>query len=143
MESGTPSRDTAWAMSEENVDVVRRAFDAVNRRDMDALRELHDPDVIMRAVEGWPEPGPFVGREAAMRWYAELLGAFDIDAMEQISCTDAGDRVVLQCIWHGMGRGPEMNLEFTGVFTVRKGRVALVEFFLDHDDALEAAGLRE
>jgi ketosteroid isomerase-like protein len=66
MESGTPSRDTAWAMSEENVDVVRRAFDAVNRRDMDALRELHDPDVIMRAVEGWPEPGPFVGREAAM-----------------------------------------------------------------------------
>jgi hypothetical protein len=42
-----------------------------------------------------------------------------------------------------MGRGPEMNLEFTGVFTVRKGRVALVEFFLDHDDALEAAGLRE
>ena len=25
MESSTPSRDTAWAMSEENVDVTRRA----------------------------------------------------------------------------------------------------------------------
>jgi hypothetical protein len=26
MESGTPSRDTAWAMSEENVEVVLEAF---------------------------------------------------------------------------------------------------------------------
>jgi ketosteroid isomerase-like protein len=130
-------------MSQENVDVVRRAFEAVNRGDMDALRELHDPDVTIRAVEGWPEPGPFIGREAAMRWYEQLLDAFDIDAMEQISCTDAGDRVALQCMWHGTGRGPEMNLEFTGVFTVRKGRVVLVEFFLDHAEALEAAGLSE
>ena len=35
-------------------------------------------------------------------------------------------------------------MEFTGVFTVRKGRIdVLVEFFWDHAEALEAAGLRE
>ena len=66
-------------MSEENVEVVRRTFAAWNAGDMDALRELHDPDVIVRAPKGWPEPGPFVGREAFMRnradartWDAEL-----------------------------------------------------------------------
>jgi hypothetical protein len=30
MESGTPSGDTAWAMSEENVEIVRKALDAFN-----------------------------------------------------------------------------------------------------------------
>jgi len=130
-------------MSQENVEVVRAGFEAWNAGNMDALRELADANVIVRPAEGWPEPGPFVGREAAMRWFAQVREAFDVDAMEQISCTDAGDLVVLQFIWHGMGRGPEANLEFTGVFTVRKGSVVFVEFFWDHAEALKAAGLRE
>ena len=136
-------RDTAQVMSQENVEIVRAGFEAWNAGDMDGLRELFDADVIVRPAEGWPETGPFVGREAAMRWYAQLREAFDIDALEQISYTDAADQVLLKFIWHGMGRGPEANLEFTGVFTVREGRVVRVEFFWDHQEALEAAGLSE
>jgi hypothetical protein len=56
---------------------------------------------------------------------------------------DAPDGVIVRFIWRGMGRGPDASLEFTGVFTVRKGRLGLVEFFWDHAEALEAAGLRE
>jgi len=54
-------------MSQENVRVVRAAFEAWNAGDMDALRDLHDPDVVLRPPDGWPEAGPFIGREAAMR----------------------------------------------------------------------------
>jgi ketosteroid isomerase-like protein len=54
-------------MSQENVKVVRAQFEAWNKGDMDAYRELYDPDVMWRAAEGWPEPGPFVGREAVTR----------------------------------------------------------------------------
>ena len=54
-------------MSQENVEIVRATFEAWNAGDMDAFRELQDPDVIARAPEGWPEPGPFVGRERLMR----------------------------------------------------------------------------
>jgi ketosteroid isomerase-like protein len=54
-------------MSQENVEIVRATFEARNAGDMDAFRELYDPDVIARAPEGWPEPGPFVGRERLMR----------------------------------------------------------------------------
>jgi hypothetical protein len=32
---------------------------------MDAFRQLHDPHVVGRMVEGWPEPA-FMGREAVM-----------------------------------------------------------------------------
>ena len=51
-------------MSQENVEVVRRVYDAWNAGDMTALRALCDPDVVMHHPEGWPEPGPSVGREA-------------------------------------------------------------------------------
>ena len=57
----TGSADTAWAMSQENVEIVRRGFEAWNAGDMDALRELYDPGIIWRRPEGWPEPGPYVG----------------------------------------------------------------------------------
>ena len=60
MESSTPPRDTAWAMSEENVEIVRAAGQAWNAGDMDAFRELHDPDVILRPAKDWPEPGPYM-----------------------------------------------------------------------------------
>jgi hypothetical protein len=44
-------------MSQENVDVVQAMLEAWNERRMDAFRNVHDPDVvIMRFIEGWPEP---------------------------------------------------------------------------------------
>ena len=66
--AATPPRDTAWAMSEENVEVIRAVFEAWNAGDMDAVRETHDPDVILRTVADWPEQGPYLDREAVMRF---------------------------------------------------------------------------
>src|SRR4051794_1844508 len=111
-------------MSQENVEIVRAAFEAWNARDMDAHRELHDPGVIVRTPEGWPEPGPFVGREAVVRQFEQLRDTWDADASEPISdFMDAADRVVVRMIWRGVGHGPESNMEFTVVFTVRKDRI--------------------
>ena len=39
-------------MSQENVEIVRAMFEAWNAGDMDAFREMYDPDAIMRPVEG-------------------------------------------------------------------------------------------
>ena len=131
-------------MSQENVDVVRAGLAAWNAGDMDAVRETHDPNVIARALEGWPEPGPFVGRDEVMRQFERLRAAWDADALEPISdFLDAGDRVIVRVILHGAGFGPEVNLECTIVYTVRERRVFYIEYFWNHDAALEAAGLSE
>ena len=132
-------------MSQENVEIVQAAYDAWNAGDTDALREVHDPGVIIVTVlEGWPEPGPIVGREAVMRWFEQLRGTWDADALELISdFIVAGDRVVVRQNWRGAGHGPQSNIGLTVVFTVRKGRIFLIEYFRDHADALEAVGLRE
>jgi ketosteroid isomerase-like protein len=133
-------------MSQQNVEIAKGFFEAWNAGDMDAVREGYDPDVIVRTVrtgEGWPEPGPFVGVEAVMRWLRQMRETWDSDALEPISLTDAGDRVVIRQRWRTVGRGPEANLEVTSISTYRKGKVILVEFFWDHAEALEAVGLSE
>src|SRR5688500_4571084 len=81
-------------MSQQNVEIVRAAYDAYNARDMDALRELYDPDaIIVRGLDGWPEPGPYVGREEVMRTFENLRAAWDSDTLESVRLIDAGDRV--------------------------------------------------
>ena len=131
-------------MSGETAAVVRAGFEAWNAGDMDALREIFDPGVTWRPPEGWPEPGPFVGREAVMRWFEQLREVYDDYVTELIGdLIEATDRVVVSQVWHGAGRGPEADIESTGVFTVRNGRVIDVEQFWDRAEALEAAGLSE
>ena len=111
---------------------------------MDAFGELYDPDVIMRPPERWPEPGPFVGREAVMREWHQTRETWDADTIEPTSdFMKAGNRVVVRLIWRGMGQGPESNIETTQVTMVRKGKIVYQDFFWDHAEALEAAGLRE
>ena len=131
-------------MSQENVEIVRATFAGWNAGDMDAIRDLYDPDVIVRYPEGWPEPGPFVGREAVIRQWERLREAWNADALQLISdFIDAADRVAVRIIWRGAGRGPEFSMEFTGVYTVRKGKIRTIEFFWDHAEALKAVGLEE
>jgi ketosteroid isomerase-like protein len=131
-------------MSKENVEVVRQLYEAWNAGDRDASREMHDPDVILRPENNWPEPGPYIGREAVMRFYEQLREAWDADTLELTGdFSHAADRVVARWVWHAQGHGPESNMEVTVVFTFRNGKVREVDFFWDHNEALEAAGLRE
>jgi ketosteroid isomerase-like protein len=117
---------------------------AWNARDMDAVREMHDTDVILRTAEGWPEPGPYVGREAVMREFLRYRETWSDDTLEPIGdFSHAADRVVVRLIWHGAGYGPESSMEFTAVFMMRKGTFFGYEFFWDHQEALEAVGLSE
>jgi ketosteroid isomerase-like protein len=53
--------------------------------------------------------------------------------------------VVLRARSHITGErsGLEGDMQFSEVLTFRTGKVVLIEFFWDHQEALEAAGLRE
>src|SRR5690349_5638533 len=90
-------------MSQENVEIMRTNFEEWNAGNMDAVRESFDPDVIMRTPEGWPEPGPYMGREAVMRQLEQNRATWDGDTFEAVSdFIDAADRVVVRMIWHGV-----------------------------------------
>jgi len=101
----------------------RAAVEAWNAGDMDAFREMHDPDVILRTVGDWPEQGPHVGREAVMRFFDQLRDTWDAGTLavsgEPI---DVADRVVVRFNWHVQGHGSQWDLEVTSVSTIRNGR---------------------
>ena len=127
-------------MSEVTVEVFRAVLETWNAEDMGAFRELYDPDVVMRAPEGWPEPGPFVGREAVMREWHQLRETWHGDTVEPISdFIEVADRVDVRQVWHAVSSGPEAHLEMTNVITLRNGRIISQEFFWDHAQALETA----
>jgi ketosteroid isomerase-like protein len=131
-------------MSRQNVEVVRQGFEAWNAGDMEAFRDLYAEDaIIVRFLEGWPESGPFVGRDTIMRTFEQLRQTWDSDTLEIISSIDLGDRVLTRYLWRGVGHGPGLRLEATILYTLRKGRAFLLEYFWDHADALEALGLSE
>jgi ketosteroid isomerase-like protein len=131
-------------MSQENVEVVRAGLNAWNAGDMQGVSEVYDADVVMRPLEGWPEPGPFVGRDAVMRQWERLRESLDADALVPVGeLIDAGDRVVARLAWRGSGRGPTMDIELTSVYTIRRAKCVYQELFRDHAEALEAAGLSE
>jgi len=129
-------------MSQENVEIVRDAYETWNAGDMHAFSEMYDVNAIMRSPEGWPEPGPFVGREAIMRQWERVREAWNAGVLEPIGdFIDAGDRVAVRQTWRVTGEGPEVNLAMTNVFTLRKGKIYYQEFFWDHSEALKAVGL--
>ena len=131
-------------MSEENVELVRASIEAFNARDMDTVREMLDPAVVIaRDLPGWPEPGPIAGREAVMRSWQGILDVFPEATVELTSVTNVGDRVVARQVARGKGKGPEAIAEYTVISTLRNGRTLILEYFWDHAEALASLGLSE
>jgi ketosteroid isomerase-like protein len=135
-------RDTFGAVSQENVEAVRRSYEAYNAGDLATLRDGLHPDIVMYHLEGWPEPGPSLGPDAVMREYEQLREAWrGEDSVEHGELIEAGDHVLSKDVWRGSGTGPDAVMEFTSIFTFREGKVITIRRFWDHDEALEAVGL--
>jgi ketosteroid isomerase-like protein len=148
------SRDTAWAMSEENVEIVRKGLDAFNayiRGEMssETLAEHLDPQLEWH----WRDERTIPDVPQHLRSAAELIEALEkfrgawIDlAVAPLEFVEApGDRVVTLIRQSGRGKGSGVSIVFHYFFvcTIREGTVRRLELFRHRADALEAAGLRD
>jgi ketosteroid isomerase-like protein len=130
-------------MSEENVELTRQIIEHWNRGDLDAFMDTTDEHSVIRAAEGWPEP-VFYGKDSVRSFYKGFAETVGHDGVIE-DLIDAGPAVVTRIRMHMTGEqsGIETDMRFSQVITFRKGKVILVEYFWDHQDALEAAGLSE
>ena len=132
-------------MSQENVEIVRAGLEAWSARNMEALRETYAEDVVTWAPEGWPQAGPFMGRDTVVGQWEQMRDTWDSDEVEmRASYIDAADRVAVRMVWRGRGDSASADMgEATGVFTIRNGKVRVAEFFWNHAEALETVGLSQ
>jgi ketosteroid isomerase-like protein len=136
-------------MSEENVEIVRRGFEAFNRggRESRASDAILAPDVVWEVAIGFADfDGVYRGRAAVRRFWQTFMAELEDMRIKVEELVDCGERVF--CVTHAVGRGRHSGAVAAGgtvypVFTVRDGLIMRYQLFADRRKALEAAGLRE
>jgi len=93
MESGTPSGDTAWAMSQENVETVRRNIEAWNRRDLTTWLGTFrsDAEIDWSRARGLFK-GVYRGRGGHEAFWGEFWSTFEDVQQENHDLAEAGLR---------------------------------------------------
>src|SRR3954466_2770093 len=131
-------------MSQENMEIVRRAWDAWNRGDWDEWRSYLSPDIELDASAIGEWRGAYRGLdqlERAIRQFSEPWKSVRIEIDELI---DAGEHIVQRGAAHFVGRdGIEVQAKGAYCWTFRDGVIIRGLFSNEFDDALEAAGLSE
>jgi ketosteroid isomerase-like protein len=134
-------------MSEENVEVTKRAVAALNRGDFDGAGESFAADAVLQDLQNAPDQPVTAEGVQAIRQNLNLwAAAFDelrVDIEEYI---DAPNAVICAAHWQGQGKtsGISIDVHQFDLYEFREGKVVrAILGFRSKDEALDAAGLRE
>jgi ketosteroid isomerase-like protein len=132
-------------MSEENVEIVRRCYEAVNRGDLASADAYLHPEIEFHTYVQSPEAGVYRGKEAVRKYNETLFGQFEVIRFEVTDLVDAGDRVVVLTTQHAVPKGgqQEMNVHVAEVWAIRDGLLVERRSYSTKTEALEAVGLSE
>jgi ketosteroid isomerase-like protein len=133
-------------MSQENVELLHRAFDAFNRRDLDAFLSLCDPHVEFISYLARVEGGePYRGYDGVRSWWERLLAVYSDFRADIEEVRDLGDRTILRARVHAHGVESDAPMDQTmwQVAEYHHGRTIGWCYFSSEAEALEAAGLSE
>ena len=128
---------------ESTSDLTRRAYDAFNRRDWDAFRELMDPEVEVEsrlvAVEGG-----YHGHEGLRRWWDDFLGMVPDYTLEIEELRDLGDMALghLRGVGHGASSAAPLLDEIWQPVQWRDGRCVWWRISATESEALKAIDAR-
>ena len=131
-------------MSQANVEIAKRGTNAFNRREVDAILDLVTPDCVVSS-QLLDAKADFEEREGLERFYAMLDESWDDFQTVIGEYRDLGDHVLALGRNYGRGKGSGVRVDgpSRAVFDFRDGKISRIRLFLDHDEALRAAGLAE
>jgi ketosteroid isomerase-like protein len=133
-------------MSQENVEIVRRGYDAFNRGDLEAMAADFASNfeyVTTGAVPGMT--GVYQGPEGLAEFLEWMRSEFESPRIDVRELSEAGDQVLAAVTLGGRGKqsGVEASWDIWHLWTVEHGRVVRGHAFTSMEEALEVAGLRE
>ena len=134
-------------MSEENVQLYHRAYDAFNRHDFDGFVALAHPDIEVHSLiaESLEGGDPYRGHDGLWQYWEKLREVAPDMKIAVAEERDLGDFVVARV--HLRGHGPDTDTPFDQVvwqiLEWRDGKCVRFSVALSEAEALEAAGLSE
>jgi ketosteroid isomerase-like protein len=135
------------AMSPENVEIVRNAFAAFDRGDIDGILRHCAEDIVIKQPTDLPGVSPeqhgHLGVTEALGIWPAQWDDFRVEILRIAAAP--GSKVLVTARTRGRGKqsGIEVDMEFGFVFTLRDARISEWRMFLGEDQAREAAGLSE
>lgn len=132
-------------MSQEDVDLLREAYEDFYRGDFTALLDKVDPGVVTERVAPLPDPAVYHGPEGILESLAEWTEDFDDFELRAEEVTDVGGgRFVVQIRQRARGRGSgvEVEGEFWFVHETSGGKLVRLKMFGSRDQAFEHVAQR-
>ena len=133
-------------MSQENVEALKRAVEANNRRDYEAFLDEFDPDIEWHGIFGVMFGGEATvvrGHEGLLEYVRDRDEGFAVSNVQWSEFRDLGDRIV--ALGHVRGRGRESGIEFdspyAGLAESKSGKIISYRDCFDHSQAVKAVGL--
>jgi ketosteroid isomerase-like protein len=134
-------------MSQENVEVVKRANALLNQGDWDEMALLADPDIVFCDLRNAADTEQALeGSESVRALLAQWSEVFDDFGVEVYEYVDAHAYVICDSRWYARGKQSQMPVDVrqTDVYELRDGKIVRVTLgYATKAEALEAVGLRE
>lgn len=138
------ARDTA-PVGEENIELVRRVFDAFRDRDVEAVIEVVDPEVEFYAptasIAGHAEP--YRGHEGMRKYFEDVARIWDVLEVTPHEFREVDDQVIALGRVYGRGVDGLLVDSPTGwICRFSNGKIVEGRVYTSRQEALDAAGLR-
>jgi ketosteroid isomerase-like protein len=133
-------------MSQENVELLRRAYEAFNDGDPSIFLERYDPDILLCISPDLPETGPVLGAADVEKWFTDYFTPFGHSfRVKPHEFIDVGESVIVLGTEQAQGRrsGAEVEHDAAVVYTFRAGRIIRIDVPADADEARQILGLGE
>jgi ketosteroid isomerase-like protein len=132
-------------VSQENVEVVRRALSLVTRGDLEGLHDLVGRGFEVRENVLAPDAAVYSGRDGLKKWLEGSREAFGEFHFEPERFLERGDWIFVPVRARGKGKGSgaPFTARYVSAFKFRLGKILLAASYSDLSEALAAAGLEE
>jgi ketosteroid isomerase-like protein len=125
----------------DNLDLARSLIDLWNAGDIEGVVDLYTDDAAMIAGPDWPDQAEYHGHDGVRQNIEQWRSVWESSRIVAERIEVHGDRVVASGAWLTRGRasGIEGKMPFVILLTLRGGKIASLEWFTDHGEAVAAA----
>ena len=132
-------------MSQENVEIVRRVYEAFNERDVDEAVELVSPRFSFQSEFGALAGRRYEGRAGFRNYFRDMADVWATFQIELGEIEALGEAVIVAYRERAIGRGSGIEVEAHGyeLWQFEHGQLVSMQNYASKERALEAAGRSE